>query len=170
MAADAQEPEVIWHNNVYDAFGDVTIWGPPNILGYLASVPAHGLSEVDAWETCYVKVWWQRYEHPCYFAHDFYVEHFAHIHKHWAMYFNPGQGLTDRISFEIEIWYWSREGGWEYHDYTKIATGVAYPENIQHDYVYDEFGYVIAWGLLNILGYLSSVRAHGVLQVDAWRT
>ena len=170
MVADAQEPEIIWHNYVYDAFGDATIWGPPNILGYLASVSAQGVLEVDAWKTCYVKVWWQRSEHPWYFAHDFYVEHFNHIHRHWARYFNPGQGLTDRISLEIQIWYWSREGGWDYHDYTKIAVGAPDPEIIRRNYVDVEFGDVNTWGPPNILGYLASVTAYGVLEVDAWMT
>ena len=103
----------------YDDFGDVITWGPPNVLGYLAPVPDHGMLEVDAWRTWYVKVWWQRYEHPWCFIHDFYVVHFEYIHRHWAKYCHPGQGLTDRISFKVEHWYWSIEGGWEYREYMK---------------------------------------------------
>ena len=88
MAAD--DPEINWmpfagHDYVYDDFGDVIAWGPPSVPGYLAAVPDHGVLEVDAWRTCYVKVWWQRSEHPWCWPHDFCVEHFAHIHRHWAM-------------------------------------------------------------------------------------
>ena len=117
MSSEALLPEITSQNYVYDAYGDVIAWGPPNVLGYLASVPVHGVLEVNAWRTWYVKVWWQRSGHPWFFVHDFYVEQFEYIHRHWAKYFNPGQGRTDRISFEIEHWYWSIEGGWEYRDY-----------------------------------------------------
>ena len=103
----ADEPEMIWlpsveQHYIYNALGDVIDWGLPNVVGYLASVPDHGVLQVIAWRTWYVKVWWQQNVHPWCFVQAFYVEHFEHIHRHWAKYFAPGQGLIDRISFGIE--------------------------------------------------------------------
>ena len=118
----AGEPEIVClpfaeHNYVYDDVGHVIAWGPPNVPGCLASVPDLGVLEVEAWKTWHVNVCWQRAARPWFLSDVFYVEHFEHIHRHWAMYFDRGQRRTDRISVEVECWLFSLQGGWEYCNY-----------------------------------------------------
>ena len=110
------EPSTQLHY-VYDEFGVVSDWGPPNVDNYLASVPFYGVLQVEAWKTWQVKVWWQRSGHPWFLSHIFYVLHFEDMHRHCAMYFDRGQGRTERISFEVECLLWSIQGGWEFQDY-----------------------------------------------------
>ena len=102
---------------VYNELGVVSDWGPPSVHNYLASLPGGGMEMVPAWKTWFTKVWWYKTGHPWFLHCIFYVQHFEEIHRHWDKFFSVGQGHVERIAFEVESYFWSAEGGWEYCDY-----------------------------------------------------